>query len=49
MDMMVAAEAGFNHHTAVSGGVRADERGTLLSSFFSARRRSATRTIDAVN
>lgn len=27
-----------NHHTSVTGGVRADECGTLLSGFFAARR-----------
>jgi tRNA(adenine34) deaminase len=32
------AERRFNHHTAVVGGVRADECGALLSAFFAARR-----------
>ncbi len=35
------AERRLNHHTAVTGGVRAEECGALLSSFF-ARRRAAT-------
>jgi tRNA(adenine34) deaminase len=32
------AETRLNHHTAVVGGVLAEECGTLLSSFFAARR-----------
>jgi len=32
------AERRLNHHTAVTGGVRADESGALLSGFFAARR-----------
>ena len=32
------AEPRLNHHTAVTGGVRADECGRLLSAFFAARR-----------
>lgn len=32
------AETRLNHHTAVSGDVRADECGSLLSGFFAARR-----------
>jgi tRNA(adenine34) deaminase len=32
------AEPRLNHHAQVSGGVRADECGTLLSEFFAARR-----------
>ena len=32
------AERRINHHTAVVGGVRADECGALLSAFFAARR-----------
>ena len=32
------AEKKLNHHTAVTGGVLADEAGRLLSEFFSARR-----------
>ena len=32
------AEARLNHHTAVAGGVLADECGALLSSFFAERR-----------
>jgi tRNA(adenine34) deaminase len=32
------AEQRINHHTAVAGGVRADECGALLSAFFAARR-----------
>jgi tRNA(adenine34) deaminase len=32
------AEARLNHHTAVVGGVLAEECGSLLSSFFAARR-----------
>ncbi|MFN0305069.1 MAG: tRNA adenosine(34) deaminase TadA [Burkholderiales bacterium] len=42
-------EARLNHHTEVSGDVLADECGAMLSSFFSARRRSADRTIDALD
>lgn len=34
----VFAETRLNHHTSISGGVLAEECGTLLSSFFSARR-----------
>ena len=33
------AETRLNHHTAVTGGVLADECGSLLSGFFAARRR----------
>ncbi|MFM9884570.1 MAG: tRNA adenosine(34) deaminase TadA [Burkholderiales bacterium] len=47
VDLM--GEARLNHHTEVSGGVRADECGAMLSSFFSSRRRSADRTIDALD
>jgi len=36
VDLM--AEPRLNHHTAVQGGVRADECATLLSAFFAARR-----------
>ena len=32
------ADRRLNHHTAVTGGVRADECGRLLSAFFAARR-----------
>jgi tRNA(adenine34) deaminase len=32
------AESRLNHHTAVAGGVLADECGSLLSGFFAARR-----------
>jgi tRNA(adenine34) deaminase len=32
------AEPRLNHHATVSGGVRADECGALLSGFFAARR-----------
>jgi tRNA(adenine34) deaminase len=32
------AEPSLNHHTAVSGGVLADQCGSLLSGFFAARR-----------
>jgi len=32
------AERRLNHHTAVTGGVRADESSALLSGFFAARR-----------
>lgn len=32
------AESRLNHHTSVSGDVRADECGSLLSGFFAARR-----------
>lgn len=32
------AEGRLNHHAEITGGVRADECGTLLSSFFAARR-----------
>ncbi len=32
------AERRLNHHTTVTGGVRADEGGALLSGFFAARR-----------
>jgi len=32
------AESRLNHHTAIVGGVLADECGSLLSSFFAARR-----------
>jgi tRNA(adenine34) deaminase len=35
------AEPKLNHHTEISGGVLAAECGTLLSSFFSARRKKA--------
>lgn len=35
------AEPKLNHHTEISGGVLAVECGTLLSSFFSARRKKA--------
>ena len=33
------AETRLNHHTAITGGVLADECGSLLSGFFAARRR----------
>jgi tRNA(adenine34) deaminase len=33
------AESRLNHHATIVGGVLADECGSLLSSFFSARRR----------
>ncbi len=42
-------EARLNHHTEVSGDVLADECGAMLSSFFRTRRRSADRTIDALD
>jgi tRNA(adenine34) deaminase len=42
-------EASLNHHTEVTGGVLADACGEMLSSFFSLRRRSADRTIDALD
>lgn len=32
------AESRLNHHTAIAGGVLADECGSLLSAFFAARR-----------
>jgi tRNA(adenine34) deaminase len=32
------AETRLNHHTAITGGVLADECGSLLSGFFAARR-----------
>jgi tRNA(adenine34) deaminase len=35
------AEDKLNHHTEVTGGVLADECGTMLSSFFAERRRQA--------
>nr|ART38171.1 F239 [uncultured bacterium]ART39739.1 J248 [uncultured bacterium] len=34
----VFTEARLNHHAAITGGVRAEECGQLLSSFFAARR-----------
>lgn len=34
------AEDGLNHHTAVSGGILADDAAQLLQQFFAARRRS---------
>ncbi len=40
----VFAESRLNHHTTVTGGVRADECGALLSSFFAERRLDAART-----
>jgi tRNA(adenine34) deaminase len=42
-------EARLNHHTEVTGGVLADACSEMLSSFFSLRRRSADRTIDALD
>ncbi len=42
-------ETRLNHHTEVTGGVLADACGEMLSSFFSSRRRSADRTIDALD
>ena len=36
--MNMFAESRLNHHTAVSGGVLAEECGQMLSNFFSARR-----------
>jgi tRNA(adenine34) deaminase len=37
-----------NHHTEVVGGVLAEECGTLLKTFFAARRRAVPRAIDPV-
>ncbi|MDO9217770.1 MAG: tRNA adenosine(34) deaminase TadA, partial [Lacisediminimonas sp.] len=34
----VFSEARLNHHAEITGGVRAEECGQLLSSFFAARR-----------
>ncbi len=38
----VFADPRLNHHTSVTGGVRAEECGALLSSFFAARRGTPT-------
>lgn len=38
-----------NHHTVVTGGVLADECGTLLKSFFAERRRAAQRGSTAIS
>jgi tRNA(adenine34) deaminase len=38
-----------NHHTAIEGGVLADECGKLLSDFFAARRRKQTSEADRID
>ena len=47
VDLM--ADARLNHHTKVSSGIRSDTCGAMLSAFFSARRRSGPRSIDAID
>ena len=39
-DLDLFSEKKLNHHTAVTGGVLADEAGRLLSEFFTVRRRA---------